>query len=81
MTYTVTLITKVKISCQQVTLIGRWPELEFSAFPCQRTIFLMNNTYLITGGSPQHYDPTGSAPLTCSEVQLKRKTAEELWGG
>lgn len=33
----------------------------------------MNNTYPITGGRAEHRDPTGSTPLTCCAVQLKKK--------
>ena len=43
-------------------------------FFSQRTGLLMNKTHLITGGSPQHYDPTGSTPLTCCAVKLKRSS-------
>lgn len=77
MIYTAVQISKVGISMSvQVALIGSGPKLKYSTFTSQRTGFLMNNTYPITGGSSQHWDPTGSMPLTCCAVQLKRNSGK-----
>lgn len=62
--------------CQQGTLIGSWPKLKYSAFTSQRTGYLMNNTYPITGGSPPQCDPTGSTTLTCCAMQPKRNSGK-----
>lgn len=52
---------------------GYIDQFRSSAFSSQRTGFVMNNTYPVTGGSPQRCDPTGSMPLTCCAVWALEK--------
>lgn len=52
---------------------GYIDQFRSSAFSSQRTGFVMNNTYPVTGGSPQRCDPTGSMPLTCCAAWVLEK--------
>lgn len=38
----------------------------------------MNNTYPVTGGSPQRCDPTGSVPLTCCAAWALEKEQKKM---
>lgn len=65
---------------------GYIDQFRSSAFSSQRTGFVMNNTYPVTGGSPQRCDPTGSMPLTCCAVwalekQWKKKCVRQGFFG